>query len=242
MSGDTLWDLAVQYYGDGNKWRTIYDANRSVIENAAQGHPGAPVFGSSDTGHWIFPQTTLTVPGSDCTPPPAQTQLVGTACVFDAPSGADPVYSATEGKLRSGVTLGHVAWAFQTPGTDQWIFGSTDGKGKNWEKSGTKAEMLREFKNITTPDHPNGGYYTQYRCTEVKNPNVFSGFHAAERSTEDLEYNGFNDNCLTRTVDILDAYAAPIPGGRTLDVLSKVPNEYFKEALDQAGWPEAQSL
>lgn len=29
--GDTLWAIAEQFYGDGNEWQKIYQANRNVI-------------------------------------------------------------------------------------------------------------------------------------------------------------------------------------------------------------------
>ncbi|MEV0982343.1 cutinase family protein [Streptomyces sp. NPDC049915] len=59
-SGDTLWDLAANVYGDASRWRLIYDANRSLIEEAARQHG----FSSSDDGHWIFPATSLVVPSA----------------------------------------------------------------------------------------------------------------------------------------------------------------------------------
>jgi nucleoid-associated protein YgaU len=31
QSGDSLWDIAQKFYGDGNLWPRIYDANRGVI-------------------------------------------------------------------------------------------------------------------------------------------------------------------------------------------------------------------
>jgi nucleoid-associated protein YgaU len=32
-SADTLWKLAIAYYGDGNKWTVIYEANKQSIPN-----------------------------------------------------------------------------------------------------------------------------------------------------------------------------------------------------------------
>ncbi|MER6367473.1 hypothetical protein ABT255_03675 [Streptomyces mirabilis] len=72
VRGDWLSKLALTYLGDANRWPEIYDANNSVIENAAKAHPGPPVFGTSDHGHWIFPGTALTIPGATCAPTASQ--------------------------------------------------------------------------------------------------------------------------------------------------------------------------
>ena len=57
-SGDTLWAIAVKYYGKGIQWTKIYNANKSVIEAAAKKHKKK----SSSNGHWIYPGTTLNIP------------------------------------------------------------------------------------------------------------------------------------------------------------------------------------
>ena len=61
VSGDALWKISKQYYGTSNKWRTIYDANKQVIEDAARKHGKS----SSSEGHWIYPGTVLTIPTSN---------------------------------------------------------------------------------------------------------------------------------------------------------------------------------
>ncbi len=38
--GDTLWDLAVHYYGDGSKWDKIYNANRDQVSDPDLIYPG----------------------------------------------------------------------------------------------------------------------------------------------------------------------------------------------------------
>lgn len=58
-SGDTLWGIARKFYGDGTKWKTIYDANKDIIESTAKKYGRK----SSDNGHWIYPGVTLTIPG-----------------------------------------------------------------------------------------------------------------------------------------------------------------------------------
>ena len=47
-AGDTLWDLARQYFNDPFRWPLIYDANKGVVENP----------------HRIFPTETLIIPGT----------------------------------------------------------------------------------------------------------------------------------------------------------------------------------
>lgn len=58
-SGDTLWGIARKYYGDGTKWKTIYQANKGIIESTAKSRGKK----SSDNGHWIYPGVKLTIPG-----------------------------------------------------------------------------------------------------------------------------------------------------------------------------------
>lgn len=58
-SGDTLWGIARKFYGDGTKWKTIYNANKDIIESTAKSRG----YKSSDNGHWIFPGVKLTIPG-----------------------------------------------------------------------------------------------------------------------------------------------------------------------------------
>lgn len=56
--GDTLWAIAKKFYGNGLAWKTIYNANKSIIEKAAKDHGRK----SSGNGKWIYPGVTLTIP------------------------------------------------------------------------------------------------------------------------------------------------------------------------------------
>lgn len=58
VSGDTLWGIAKKKLGSGTKWKEIYNANKTVIENAAKKHGRS----SSQNGHWIYPGTVITIP------------------------------------------------------------------------------------------------------------------------------------------------------------------------------------
>lgn len=57
-SGDTLWEIAQQFYGDGARWHEIYEANREVLGD----NPGT-----------LFAGKTLTIPDLDQTGTPAPT-------------------------------------------------------------------------------------------------------------------------------------------------------------------------
>ncbi len=57
-SGDCLWNIARAKYGNGSKWKTIYEANKTVIEDTARKYGKK----SSSNGHWIYPGTKLIIP------------------------------------------------------------------------------------------------------------------------------------------------------------------------------------
>lgn len=57
-SGDTLWLIAKSQYGDGEKWKEIYQKNTDAIEAAARAAGKA----SSSNGNLIIPGTVLTLP------------------------------------------------------------------------------------------------------------------------------------------------------------------------------------
>ncbi len=60
VPGDTLWGLAVRYYGDGEQWPTIFRANVGLSQ------PGG---GALTDAHWIYPGWSLTIPGATQAPP-----------------------------------------------------------------------------------------------------------------------------------------------------------------------------
>lgn len=62
-SGDTLWGIAQKFYGAGSKWKTIYNANKEIIESTAKKRwKAAGIDRDSENGHWIFPGTKLKIP------------------------------------------------------------------------------------------------------------------------------------------------------------------------------------
>lgn len=63
QSGDCLWNIAKAAYGNGAKYKDIYNANKSAIEADAKKHGKQ----SSREGHWIFPGLKLTIPGAKTT-------------------------------------------------------------------------------------------------------------------------------------------------------------------------------
>ncbi|MGY0692615.1 LysM peptidoglycan-binding domain-containing protein [Virgibacillus sp. FSP13] len=55
--GDTLWDIAREYYGSGLKWRKIWNvsSNKSMLIKRDSRN-------KTDPGHWIFPGQSLVIP------------------------------------------------------------------------------------------------------------------------------------------------------------------------------------
>lgn len=60
VKGDTLWKIAKQTLGTPTRYAEIYDLNKSVIEETAKGRGKK----DSSNGHWLFPGTTLKIPGT----------------------------------------------------------------------------------------------------------------------------------------------------------------------------------
>lgn len=60
-AGDTLWDIAKRFYGKGTEYERIYQANKDLIENTAKDRGKR----NSSNGHWIFPGTSLIIPGKE---------------------------------------------------------------------------------------------------------------------------------------------------------------------------------
>ncbi|MFI5569902.1 LysM peptidoglycan-binding domain-containing protein [Streptomyces sp. NPDC051740] len=60
-SGNTLWEIAEDHYGDGTAWWALFGANAETIGKTARdhGHDGGDI---GDIGHWIFPGTELALP------------------------------------------------------------------------------------------------------------------------------------------------------------------------------------
>lgn len=58
VTGDTLWGISKQNYGDGSQYPKIYNANSGTIEASARNHGKV----SSENGHWIYPGDTYTIP------------------------------------------------------------------------------------------------------------------------------------------------------------------------------------
>lgn len=56
VRGDTLWDIAQRFLGDGSRWEEIYQANKDALDQDAKAH------GVSNGDHQaLFPGITLTI-------------------------------------------------------------------------------------------------------------------------------------------------------------------------------------
>ncbi|MDE7246392.1 MAG: LysM peptidoglycan-binding domain-containing protein, partial [Lachnospiraceae bacterium] len=60
VKGDTLWKIAENTLGSSERYAEIYDLNKDVIEETAQGRGKK----DSSNGHWLFQGTVLKIPGT----------------------------------------------------------------------------------------------------------------------------------------------------------------------------------
>lgn len=91
VEGDTLWGIATAYYGEGDKWPAIYQANAGVPQ------PGG---GALSDPHWIYPGWNLVIPDVPETapvapmPPPGLTPAAPPATAPQVPATPAPANGA----------------------------------------------------------------------------------------------------------------------------------------------------
>lgn len=78
QQGDSLWSIAKKFYGDGSKGAGIYEANKAVIESAAEKYRGKGK--GSSNGNYIYAGTVLVIPGvNDLVVPTTTSPIASTA-------------------------------------------------------------------------------------------------------------------------------------------------------------------
>ena len=94
--GETLWEIAVQYYGDGYAWSRIYEANRGVISDPDRIAPGLSLTIPSETAAVTAVAVT---PGPGAAPSP---QAMPAAAPQEGPASRTVFYRTT-GPAIAGV-------------------------------------------------------------------------------------------------------------------------------------------
>lgn len=131
--------------------------------------------------------------------------------------------------------LGHVGWAYRETDGATWEFGATSGADSSWHKSGPFTEVLTGFRN----GGDSSGPYRTYRCKDtVGHDDVRAAAKVDQLEAE--QYDIFTNNCLTRSLEVFQAYddsggLAALGAGRLT-----APRWYFDN--DLAGFETATEL
>ena len=93
VAGDTLWGIAETYYGNGEQWEAIYQANVGVLQ------PDGRALGDA---HWIYPGWTLIIPSLTVAAPTPSP--VACACGPNADLRCGPHHSTRRDPTDRGPT------------------------------------------------------------------------------------------------------------------------------------------
>lgn len=134
----------------------------------------------------------------------------GRACMFYAPASI------------ISEEVGHVGWAFRLTTGDRWEFGGTENiwAKDNWIKTGTWQQALSSFRSPPVT----ASRYTTFRCLDW--PKAWMNPVAADktaRAAHSRPYTLTIDNCLTRSVEVFNAYGLSLPPGEL-----EYPKNYFE--------------
>ncbi len=98
VAGDTLWGIAETYYGNGEQWQAIYQANVGVLQ------PDGRALGNA---HWIYPGWTLIIPSLTVaapTPSPSPAPADPTPTPVAAPTTQPAATQSTVAQPAHAVT------------------------------------------------------------------------------------------------------------------------------------------
>jgi hypothetical protein len=155
VPGDTLWSIAVQYYGDGTQWQVIYQANIGLSQ------PGG---GALTDAHWIFPGWTLTIPAAtQSAPPPAA--IPATASIPTvSPAAVSPTVAPT------------------TTQPDHHTVGQPSSIGHALVPQATKTHAVSSPK-AETPSTPENRSHHEVRAGDAPTPRAPLALHRAAESS-----------------------------------------------------------
>jgi hypothetical protein len=154
------------------------------------------------------------LPGGD-----ASGGLPGRVCIFASPQAVGG--------------LGHAGWAFRTKLTgpdEEWTVGATEAPDRTWSTAGlTSHQALAAFQS----GEVSAGEYRVYRCQDTAQAD--SAAAGAKAQQVDTRNGGgyflIGNNCLTKSVAILDAYGSTAPM-LAADSAGMAPNVFISIWLD----------
>lgn len=228
------------YVGNGDAWgwgayRTAQGADKTAMYYCDR-------YGG--TGCHLVRQAVTTSPSSKGF---AWSDLMGRACVFNAPKGG--ISFNFDGQHISG----HVGWAYlMSRDTGQWEFGANEGPehniyafpSKTWLAQSTWGELLTVFREALPSSGANKNYYHKknyyktFRCVSTASNNSAAALSQAT-SEYGEPYKIPGADCLAQVTSVLRVYGAPISEyAYLINPYYWVPNHYYESSYMSEFEPE----